>query len=344
MDQSISYAMRNTEALGSWLNFNAPSELKDWSFLAIEFILVVGTICTILHALRHYKKSGNYSALLTLVGAFGYGLLCDIAAYYTVENFWHGEFSVMLVYNRLPLYIALFYPVVIYHICMTIRRYEFSRTVETLSTAFYAGLLYMIFDNLGPMLNWWIWDRADPTTWPYLNAVPVTSYFWWFSFTGAFALISRIICWDWVEQGKSPRLIGAGVALIPILVCIAGPVLFVPYNLLAYNDMIPQAASMYAVVFGVSGLTFVLNFRKPSIPRDRLLMIFPLVYIVGLLFVYIAKFDIYFSVDADGLSAEGLAVGNLIVAIVAIVGSMTITLLSHPSEPSESARQHGPRQ
>jgi hypothetical protein len=344
MDQSISYAMRNTEALGSWLNFNAPSELKDWSFLAIEFILVVGTICTILHALRHYKKSGNYSALLTLVGAFGYGLLCDIAAYYTVENFWHGEFSVMLVYNRLPLYIALFYPVVIYHICMTIRRYEFSRTVETLSTAFYAGLLYMIFDNLGPMLNWWIWDRADPTTWPYLNAVPVTSYFWWFSFTGAFALISRIICWDWVEQGKSPRLIGAGVALIPILVCIAGPVLFVPYNLLAYNDMIPQAASMYAVVFGVSGLTFVLNFRKPSIPRDRLLMIFPLVYIVGLLFVYIAKFDIYFSVDADGLSAEGLSVGNLIVAIVAIVGSMTITLLSHPSEPSESARQHGPRQ
>ena len=108
MDEPISYAMRNTEALSNWLNFNAPSELKDWSFLAIEFILVVGTICTILHAVRHYKENGNYSALLTLLGAFGYGLLCDIASYYTVENFWHGEFSVMLVYNRLPLYIALF--------------------------------------------------------------------------------------------------------------------------------------------------------------------------------------------------------------------------------------------
>jgi hypothetical protein len=64
-------------------------------------------------------------------------------------------------------------------------------------------------------------------------------------------------------------------------------------------------------------------------------MIFPLVYLVGLLFIYIAKFEIYFSVDADGLSAEGLAVGNLIVAAVAIVGSMAITLLSHPTEPSE---------
>lgn len=335
MDEPISYAMRNTEALGSWLNYNAPSELRDWSFLAIEFILVVGTICAILHAVRHSKQNGNYSALLTLLGAFGYGLLCDIAAYYTVDNFWHGEFSIMLVWNRLPLYIALFYPVVIYHICMTIRRYEFSRTIETVSTAFYAGLIYMIFDNVGPMLNWWIWDRADPTTWPYLNAVPVTSYFWWFSFTGAFALVSRIVCWDWVEQGKSPKLIGAGVAVIPVLVCVAGAALFVPYNLLAYNGMIPQAAGMYAVVFGLSGLTFVLNFRKPRVPRDRLLMIFPLVYVVGLLFIYIAKFDIYFSVDADGLSAEGLAVGNLVVAVVAIVGSMAITLLSHPTEPLE---------
>ena len=40
-------------------------------------------------------------------------------------------------------------------------------------------------------------------------------------------------------------------------------------------------------------------------------------------------------VDADGSSAEGLAVGNLIVAVAAIAGSMAITLLSHPTEPSE---------
>ncbi len=144
--------------------------------------------------------------------------------------------------------------------------------------------------------------------------------------------MSRIVCWDWVEQGKSPKLIGAGVAAIPVLVCVAGAALFVPYNMLAYNGMIPQAASMYAVVLGLSGLTFVLNFRKPSVPRDRLLMIFPLVYLVGHLFIYVAKFEIYFSVDANGLSAEGLAVGNLIVAVLAIIATTTITLVSHPSD------------
>jgi hypothetical protein len=132
--------------------------------------------------------------------------------------------------------------------------------------AFYAGLTYMIFDNLGPMLNWWIWDRADPTTWPYLNAVPVTSYFWWFSFTGAFALVSRIVCWDWVEQGKSPKLIGAGVAVIPALVCVAGAALFVPYNMLAYNGMIPQAATMYAVVFGLIRIDLRTQFQEAQRP------------------------------------------------------------------------------
>jgi hypothetical protein len=332
MEDHISYAMRNTEAVQSLIYFNAPSALKDWSFLAIEAILVLGAVCAVTHALRHRREHGHSSALLTLLACFTYGLLIDITSYYTVENFWHGEFSVMLVYNRLPLYIALFYPAFIYHACMTIRRYEFSPAVEAISVGFYGGLTYLIFDNLGPMLNWWIWDRSDPSTWPYLNAVPITSYFWFFSFTGTFAFVSRIICWDWVAKEKSPRLIAAGVAAIPILVCLLGMVLFVPYNLLARNAMIPQAASMYAILFALAGLIFVLNFKRPGVPRDRLLMIFPLVYVVGHLYIYIAKFEIYFSVDAAGSSQEGLAVGNLIAVVVAAIGSLAITLLSHPTD------------
>ena len=63
MEEHLSYAMRNTEAISSWLSFNSPSELKDWSFLAIEAILVVGAVCAILHAWRHHKRSGNYICL-----------------------------------------------------------------------------------------------------------------------------------------------------------------------------------------------------------------------------------------------------------------------------------------
>ncbi len=331
MDEPISYAMRNTDAVGRWLNFNAPSELKDWSFLAIEFILAVGVVCAVLHAWRHYKENGHASALLTFVGALIFGLLNDIVSYYTVESFWHGEFSVMLVYNRLPLYIVVLAATLIYHFCMTIRRYEFPRGVEALSTGFYGGLMYMIFDNLGPMLNWWIWDRSDPTNWPFLNAVPVTSYFWFFSWTAIFAYINRIVCWDWVEQHKSPKQIAAGVVLFPLVTCVVGIVVFIPYNVLAYNGLLAQAATLHAFSFGLAGLAFVLHFRWPRAPRDRLLMVFPVVWLMGHVYIYAAKLDIYFSVDPDGLSAEGLAVGNPIVAVVAIIASAAITLVSHPT-------------
>ena len=337
MDEHISYAMRNEAATESLISFNAPGALLDWSFLAIEAILVIGTICAVLHAVRHRRATGTSSALLTLFSCFTYGLLIDITSYYTVENFWHGEFSVMFLYNRLPLYIALFYPAVIYHTCMTIRRYEFSPLIEAISVGFHGGLTYLIFDNLGPMLNWWIWDRSDPTTWPYLSAVPLTSYFWFFSFTGTFAFVSRIICWNWVAAGKPSAMIVAGVAAIPVLVCVCGMALFIPYNQLAYNGMIPQAATLYAVLFGLAGLVFTLSYQRPRFDRDRLLMIFPLVYVVGHAYIYIAKFDIYFSVDPSGLSAAGLPVGNLIAVLFAMVGSVAITLLSHPTESVEIA-------
>ena len=337
MDEHISYAMRNAEAVEALIYFNAPSALKDWSFLAIETILVIGAVCAVIHAVRHRREHGSASALLTLLSCFTYGLLIDITSYYTVENFWHGEFSVMFLYNRLPLYIALFYPAFIYHACMTIRRYDFSPAVEAVSVGFYGGLTYLIFDNLGPMLHWWIWDRADPTTWPYLNAVPLTSYFWFFAFTGTFAFVSRIICWDWVAAGKRRAVVAAGVAAIPVLVCLLGMLIFVPYNLLARNGMIPQAAALYAVLFALAGLVFVFHFRKPSVRRDRLLMIFPLVYVVGHLYIYIAKFELYLAAGASGSTPVGLPVGNLIAVVVAMIGSLAITLLSHPVEPTQPA-------
>ena len=333
MDEHISYAMRNTEAIGSLIYFNAPGALKDWSFLAIELMLLVGTVTAVLHAMRHHRKTGTWSAVLTLIGCFTYGLLTDITAYYTVENFWHGEFSVMFLYNRLPLYIALFYPAFIYHACMTIRRYGFSPLVEGISVGFYSGLTYLIFDNLGPSLGWWIWDTEDLRTLPYLNAVPVTSYFWFFTFTGSFAFLSRILCWEWPEKGRSGGAILAGGVALPFATYLLGALLFVPFNLFSHSGYMVQAGAFHAVLFASAGAVFFFNYRKPTSRRDALLMIFPLVYLVGLAYLYIAKFSLFFGVGPDGLTEEGLAAGNLIAVVLAIVASSTVLLLSHPVDP-----------
>jgi hypothetical protein len=332
VNEHIAYAMRNVEATNAFIWFNAPSALKDWSFLAIEAIIWVGTICAALHAIRHGRQQGNNSALLTLGGCFTYGLLMDISSYYTVENFWHGEFSVMFLYNRLPLYIALLYPALIYHIVMTVRRYEFPPLVEAITVAFYGELTYLIFDNLGPILGWWIWDTSDPTTFPYLNAVPLTSYHWFFAFTGAFALASRKICWDWVAEGKDSATVAAGFVALPFLTVLLGVIAFVPYNFLAANVSHAVAAAYFGVIFALAGSVFLFNFRRPSEPRDKLLMIFPLTYSVGLIYIHIAKFHLFFAVDANGLSAEGLAAGNPLAVVLATVASTAILLAAHPIE------------
>jgi hypothetical protein len=47
------------------------------------------------------------------------------------------------------------------------------------------------------------------------------------------------------------------------------------------------------------------------------------------LYIFIAKYDKLFAVTPDGLNADGLAVGNLLVVIAAMIIGMAITLMSH---------------
>lgn len=330
--EHISYAMRNHEAVESFVYLNPPASLLDWSHLVIELIFFVGFILTLLHALRYSRQNGNLSALYTFVGAFLYGLAMDIVSYYTVESFWHGEFSVMLLFNRLPLYIVFLYPTLIYHLFMTIRRYEFKPLVEAISVGFFGGLMYLIFDNLGPQLGWWIWDRSAASNMPFLSSVPLTSYGWFFLYTGAFAWLARRICWKWLGEGKRQITILAGVVTLPVTTILLGTLLFAPYsilarnvppwNLMAYRASLGLAAALHTLSFTAAGFVFLFNYRKPEADRDKLLMTFPLLYLAGLSFLCVAKYPLF--------TAGGPAAGNLVAALLSIIVCSTILLVSHP--------------
>ena len=335
----IAYAMRNMEATQSLVYFNSADKLLDWSFLAIQGIIFAGVILALVHAIRYKKTTGSSSALLTLLGCFTYGLTMDILSYYTVENFWHGEFSVMFLYNKLPLYIACFYPAFMYHAIMTIKRYQFTPLIEAICTGFFAGFMYLIFDNLGPMVGWWIWDTSDPTTWPYVDNVPLTSYHWFFTFTIAFCLIDRIISWEWLAKSVSKGKMIAAHALQPVGTILLGSLFFIPYNLFAKSappyDMLPWAANLHmaalvhVITFSVAGWIFLTQWRRPAIERDTLLMAFPFLYLVGHAYMYIAKIDLFFTLDPEKMT-NGFSMGNLPAVILALVGCSTIVLLSHP--------------
>ena len=339
MNEHISYAMRNEAATKSWIYFNAPSNLLDWSHLAIEAIIYIGFILAFVHAFKTYKKSGSPSALLTFLACILYGLFMDILSYYTVENFWHGEFTVMLLFNKLPLYIVCLYPAIIYHGIMTIKRYDFPKFTEAIFSGFLSAFIYMIFDNYGPMAGWWIWDLSDPTTFPYVSSVPLTSYAWMFLFTSVFTFLSRTVCWDWIQKGASKIKIAIAMAILPIATVFFGALSFIPHNLFAKSsppyDMIPwdanveMAALVHVLIFSSVAWLFVMKWRKPKYERDSLLMVFPFIYLTGFAYMYIAKFHLFFNVTAEGLS-NGLAVGNLIAVVFALIITSTIILLSHP--------------
>lgn len=332
--RQLSYAMRNSAAREHFLGINAPAQIIDWSHLAIEAMMILGAILALVHAWRHSQRSGTPAALYAFGGIFLYGLVMDVSSYYSVGNFWHGEFSVMLVWNRLPLYIAMLYPALIYHSVMTMRRYDFPPAGEAVAVAFYSGILYMIFDNLGPALNWWVWDRRHPASQPLLANVPLTSYHWIFLFNGALAFSLRKLVWDVLERGQMQRA-RLGMLDLPLLTIALGSLLFVPYNLFvfAFPGMLAVSALIHATAFFLAGFWFVVRYRRPQAPPDALLLFFPLLWIFGQLFICAAKNDALWASGPDGLNAMGMAAGNPWAIGAGMIVGLAMTLASHVRAP-----------
>lgn len=299
----------------------------DATFVAIELLMLLGFGLAGTHAIRHSR-----AAVLTLAGCFAYGLVVDVTAYYTVDSFRHGEFTVMFLNHRLPLYIALFYPAFLYPAFMTVRRFGLTPKVEAISVGFYSGVTYLIFDNLGPMLGWWTWDRTSDFNKPFLDSVPLTSYQWFFLFTAAFAYVARRLFWD--RTGRTWEVLA-----VPPLTYLLGALVFIPFNVVIALKWYDLDAFVYASVFTAAGFTFLLNLRRVRLPRDPLLMAFPLLWVVGLFYLYVATYHETFGTTADGMNPQGRPVGNLVAVVVAMVASVAMTLAAHPLEatPAQTA-------
>jgi len=151
-----------------------------------------------------------------------------------------------------------------------------------------------------------------------------------------------ILMYNFPAKGVSKGKLIAAHALQPIATVFAGSLCFIPYNLFAKSgppyDMLPwdaniqMAALIHVITFSLAGWLLLVKWRKPVVKeRDELLMVFPMLYLAGHAYMYIAKFDLFFSVTEDGLT-QGLAVGNLFGVILAIVFSMFMVLASHPPE------------
>jgi hypothetical protein len=168
--------------------FNNPFELP-WSFLALEAIVLTWAALTFRHARRAHQR-GDRAAWITWLTIFVYGLVMEIVSYNFVDNFAHGQFTVMFYDRQLPLYVTAVYPVLLYTGITAARALRLPPVREAIAAGILIVSLDMPFDILGPREGWWRWFDDDPNIAYRWAGVPVTSYYWHLAFGGILAYLT----------------------------------------------------------------------------------------------------------------------------------------------------------
>lgn len=336
----ISYAMRNEEARQSVLFLNDPTQLMHWSMPLLELLMISGALLALAHAWKKLRSEGRPAYLCTWLATICYGLIVEILSYNFVDNFWHGEFTVMLYYNHLPLYIMLLYPATLYPTFLLVKSFElpdglWGRVQEACCMSFIAQMLYIPFDNLGPMLHWWIWDASAPSLQPFWHSVPATSYLWMLTLSFSFYLMARWLLWD-----KAPRsLLGwvSATLVAGLLTNVSSVALQLPVTILGQSlEMYFFAGALIALMMLFNALMYWFCPRRDSLALEPWLLLFPIAWLA-----FFAVLYSYFSGDivaahAFGISRLGTPPGNI--GLVALALAMVALVFVAPAARNSRER------
>ncbi len=171
------------------VSLNDPTALAHWTQPLLELVIITGAVLALVHAVRRLRREGDPTNLSLWFASLAYLAVTEPPLYFPewfgLDEiygfiFAHNEFTVQLMYDRLPLYIVAFYPAI------SALGYEVVRglgvfarrgpLVGAVGVAFVCQVFYEIFDHLGPQLRWWAWNvDNDQVNHPMLASVPMTS-------------------------------------------------------------------------------------------------------------------------------------------------------------------------
>ncbi len=204
------------------ISINDPTTLP-LSFVLLEIGIIAWAALTLRHAIRAHR-GGDRAALLTWVTIFVYGLLMEIVSYNAVDNFAHGQFTVMFYRDQLPLYITVVYPVLLYTGIAAARSLRIAERAGPVAAAITAGVFIVCidvpFDITGPRLGWWRWFDNDPNIAYRWLGVPVTSYYWHLTF-------GAILCWLTARAAGRPLWWCLPITVATIVIGVLG---FLPFH------------------------------------------------------------------------------------------------------------------
>ncbi|UVE94895.1 hypothetical protein [Dietzia sp. B32] len=217
----------------------SPFALEHWTMPLLEVLIIAGAVFALVHAWRRWRRDGDPINLGLWFASLVYLAVIEPPLYfpewfglqdYVGFIFSHNVFTVQFMFDRLPLYIVAFYPVISQITYELVRALGiFARrgaAIGAIATAFASQVFYEIFDQLGPQLKWWAWNPENMINTPMFASVPMNSMW-------VFASVSfGVMVWLVVKLLGGPArtgtpMGGGSVAWRTLLAGVLTPVLMV---------------------------------------------------------------------------------------------------------------------
>jgi len=319
-----------------------PADLYSWTQPVLELVVIGGAIAALVLAIQRLRRDGDPINLSLWFASLAYLAITEPPLYFPewfgLDEiygfiFAHNGFTVQLMYDRLPLYIAAFYPAITALSYEVVRAFGiFARRgalVGAVCVGFVAQVFYEIFDHLGPQLKWWAWnvDNFDVNH-PMLASVPMKSMLLFASVSLAFTTY-LVVTWVGGRQLSGLSLAGRTVAagvLTPLAMVVFG----IPSAIFGGDtpNITAQAwvlGTQLAIVW-VLGIWLLARDARQIEPLGRFVAVFPAVFLVAHAVFWIAALPAF--VDAEnGVTEAGTPIGSGWYVIACFVAAIAILVM-----------------
>ncbi|MDN3358600.1 hypothetical protein [Actinomadura sp. DC4] len=340
----------------AFVHLRWPTSLTNGTMPVIESVTVIGAVVALVHAVLWWRRRRDPVNLGLWCATVVYVLLLEPPLYFPEKFglqdrvgliFVHNEFSVQFLYDRLPLYIAAFYPALTYPAYVLVQRTGLldrrSPVAGAACVAVVFQCFYEVFDQLGPQLRWWAWDPRAPSNSPSLASVPLSSVVI-FAAASPFgmALLTRLLLARRAARGPIPplsavlRVIGVG-ALTPVAMVVCA----LPFSVLSQwpgRFATGRAVSLWAVL-AVFVLVAVLTVRRDLLdrtprapePAGGFLGHYAAVAVGVFLLVMVVLWSVAlpdFLAAADGRTSSGAPTGSLPYTVACALAGAGVLVLT----------------
>ncbi len=319
-----------------------PWDLAHPTMPLLEVLIIGGAVFALVHAVRRHRAGDPINLALwcaSLIYLFVIEPPLYFPEWFGLEKqygfiFAHNQFTVQFMWDRLPLYIVAFYPVISQLAYELVRSLGIFRRrgalAGSVAVAFACQVFYEVFDHIGPQLKWWAWNTDNHiVNHPAMASVPMNSMLLFASVSmGAMTyLVVRLAGSTAADGGPRRgrslvlRTLLAGV-LTPPTMAIAG----IPSSFFggASPDTTAQAwvLGIELALLWLAGAWIVAShLRSPDRePLSAFARFYPAAYLGGMAAFWLSALPAYLAAD-NGITEDGTPVGSGPYALACFIGA-----------------------